>query len=563
MGNIKQYENPIAGLQPSDRGVSAAVNSGQAWSGALNSIGQDIGSTVATVGAAYNEHEARMEISTGAAQAAQLQSTLDKRWNETAANFSLDDETTPDAYRQTVLEPALQDFKDSFKTKAGKQWAETWVASTREHMFNKTAADQATRSGQAVVNNLGIMQTHLTNTVAEDPTSLNQSLGTLASAVPALIPMSVTPAARTAIMAKTRDMQIDLVKSAIGGMIERNPEAAKKDIQEADTSEYLTSTEKHGFLDMADRVIAHNAEQAKANAAALLAQQKTATTRAGALLSVSMFQPDGTLQMPSDFYEGLRTLATMPGADPGEIRSLENMAKGAVEDAAKGKPVVSDPHTYADFAARMSLPVTDPHALANQEIYEARASGRLSNEDMSFFVRATDDIHKDPSMSQARSDIERVTSGFKSSITDSNPYLGMVSPAQDQLYLQFQQEINGRFAILMKDGKSASEAATILTDPRNPQYIGSQVTRYTMTKDAAMALMMKQMQSTGIGVLPSRAPNAQAGTGTLKGAPGTGIPLAPTAPTAPPTDFPKIKPGETMDQLMTRINAYKVTHAGQ
>src|SRR5216684_6368571 len=110
----------------------------------------------------------RPKISEGAASFAKLQDSLTQQWNATAKNADPNDPTVADDFRSKVVEPALETFKGQFNTENSQKFAEQKADSLRQHLFEKTAADQSTLAGIAVRKNISDSTTSMSNTAITD-----------------------------------------------------------------------------------------------------------------------------------------------------------------------------------------------------------------------------------------------------------------------------------------------------------------------------------------------------------------------------------------------------------
>lgn len=183
MPNIKEYEAPALGLQPSDRGAAsfAAVGrrAGAFYSQAAGSIagaGARLGSGIASVGDAAVAYMDHREISAGTAKSAQLFDSLTQSWNETAQKADPNDPSVANKWREEVLGPALDKFQEGFNTERSQTWALHRTDQIREHLFTKTAADMSSLAGIAVSNNIKETANVYSNTAVNDPSSVQSIL---------------------------------------------------------------------------------------------------------------------------------------------------------------------------------------------------------------------------------------------------------------------------------------------------------------------------------------------------------------------------------------------------
>lgn len=245
---IKQYDSPITGLRPTETGVeataAAARRSGaffnQAASGreevarATQRLGSEVasagadagrmfGSALKDVGKVAVDYMDHREISHGAVGYAGLNDALTQKWNDTAKNADPNDPTVAAKFREEVLEPELEKFRDGFNTERSQQWAETRIERLREHMYSKTAADMSTLAGQAVAVNVQQTSNALSNTAMRDPSSVPHLLETIDHSVGEIVDSSPNLKGADAGRAKsalTEKMKEGIVKAGAIGAIQ-------------------------------------------------------------------------------------------------------------------------------------------------------------------------------------------------------------------------------------------------------------------------------------------------------------------------------------------------------
>lgn len=241
MPNITQYENPVSGLQPDERGIDANLQSarragaffnqaGEAVSSVGDQIGRNIGSTIRDAGNVAVDYAQHQEISHGAAAYAGLNDQLTQAWNQTAKTADPNDPSVAQKFREQTLEPALEKFGQGFLTEGGQKWAETRVDALRNHMFEKTAADMGTLAGDAVSVNVKTMANSMSNTAMTDPSSVPHLLDSIDSSVGAMVDSSPNIKGVVAQGAKiklTETMREAIVKAGAIGAIQKasDPEA--------------------------------------------------------------------------------------------------------------------------------------------------------------------------------------------------------------------------------------------------------------------------------------------------------------------------------------------------
>lgn len=237
MAQIRSFEAPALGLNPSETGVTAKAQAGRfigrfyneassatMQAGALIAGGmKDLGDEAVR----YAEHR---EISHGSASFAELNDTLTQQWNDTAKTADPNDPTVAAKFREEVLEPALDQYRKGFLTEGGQRFAEQRIESLRSHMFTKTAADMSSLAADAVSVNMRQTANSLSNTAMNDPSSVDHLLQSTDAMVAGIVDSSPNlkgAAASKATMELSQKMKEAIVKSAAVGAIQKadNPEA--------------------------------------------------------------------------------------------------------------------------------------------------------------------------------------------------------------------------------------------------------------------------------------------------------------------------------------------------
>lgn len=245
MPNIRELNAPAGiGLNPTETGIEATAGAARRIGGFYNqaaeaqntvaSIKQDtgnrIGSTIKDVGSVAVDYEDHQEISHGALRFANLQDDLTQQWNATVKNADPNDPAVAKKFREEVLEPALDNFKEGFNTENSQKFADQRSDALRNHFFEKTSADMSTLAGIAVQKNISQSTTAMSNTAMMDPSSVPSLLAGTDHSISAMVDSS--PTLRPTDAARVKVEISDAAKKAIVhagavGAIQKstNPEA--------------------------------------------------------------------------------------------------------------------------------------------------------------------------------------------------------------------------------------------------------------------------------------------------------------------------------------------------
>jgi hypothetical protein len=264
--NIVEINAPQnIGLQPSEIGPEAAAAAGRRLGAFYNQVGeakqrfgeragQEIGSSIRDAGDTALLYETHREVSHGSATFASLADDLTNKWNDTAKNADPNDPSAAAKFREEVLEPALDKFRQGFNTEASQNWAEHHIEQLRDHMFEKTAADMSTLAGQAAKVNTAQTINTLSNTVYKDPSGLKFALDSLDSSVGGIV--SSSPNLRGAAAATVRSEisergRESIVKSAAIGAIQKTGQVPDW-VNDPQYSKYVSGPELKQFQKAAE-----------------------------------------------------------------------------------------------------------------------------------------------------------------------------------------------------------------------------------------------------------------------------------------------------------------------
>lgn len=239
MPQIKEYISDTQGLRPTNLGVDATAAAARRVGGAYNeagaaieSVGRSVSGAINTAGDVAVTYFTNRDVSQGAAEFAKKNEKLTNAWNAIVSDKNTDpnDPTIAQRFREEVLEPEIEKFKQGFWTEGGQKWAESHTQSLRTHMYQKTAADMSTLAAASVRKNVSEISNRLSNTAMRDPSSVDYLLGTMDSSVSGIVGSS--PNLKGADASKARielseKMKAELVKAGAIGAIQQSADPEK------------------------------------------------------------------------------------------------------------------------------------------------------------------------------------------------------------------------------------------------------------------------------------------------------------------------------------------------
>jgi hypothetical protein len=437
MANIPGFDTPNLGLQPTETGINARVQSayrGRALfdqaANATAQAGAKLGAGIAAAGQAAVQYESHREISAGAAHGAQMLANLTDDWNKTAQEAAQKDPNDPSVaprWREQTLEQKLEEFKSGFNTEQSQQWAEHFTEQVRNHMFEKTTADMSGLAKIAADSNARTVANTLSNTAINDPSavpfllqSVDHQIGGIIDSSPNIRGVDAARA-KIEIGEKTKEA---IVKAGFYGAIQnaQDPEAIAA-IWTKKYPQYINGAEAVTFAHAAT-------SQRKVNEyytrAAINEQKREATLGADRAINDAWdkhvtVDPDGTTHIAPDFF---KTIAKIPGQfqnAPGaaeKAKTYIDWAQSQLKQQETGKYNKDDPQAFSQLNGMMFDP-DKPTSIV--DVRKAEADGHLSTKSGTVLVeliRARDaDPIKDPAfkaaIDAARSQIELNAGGIK------------------------------------------------------------------------------------------------------------------------------------------------------
>lgn len=363
---------------------------GEQKGAALAETGRRFGSAIEAAGNVALKYAEHQDISRATPAFARLTQQATDSWNKIAKTADPNDPTVAAKFLDS-LDGDLQQFKDNgFLTENGQKWADAHTDALRQHMAEKTQADMATLAGHAAVVNQQQTINSLSNTVRSDPSSLDFSLAALKSGTEGMISSSPNltgvqaSAARSEILQKGAE---SIVKSAAMGYIEKTGQIPPW-ASDPKYAPYINGAEIKQFEQASKYYKRLGDSETKAARQQRDYENKAEfNQRINALEAATMPQNIGDKpQLPNNYWQALRDLATHPGAafEPGRLKTMVESGERIAERLNKPEPLARVSH-----AATVDL-LTQMHngqMSTNEDIYKAYGEGKLSDSDFNFLNR--------------------------------------------------------------------------------------------------------------------------------------------------------------------------------
>lgn len=392
MPNIQTFNPGPIDIRPSETGVEAVAGAARRGGAFFNqaaqdydTLGQRAGSAIRDAGDAAVSYMDHREISHGALAMSSLILNKTNEWNDIAKKADPNDPTVAQKFLAENLEPSLEQFRDGFTTEKSQQWAESHIDALRQHMANTTNADMATLAGHAIKTNTIQTINQLSGAVNAEPSSLEFALKTFDSSVEGLIGSS--PNLKGAASATVRDEltqsgKQQIVKSAVMGAIEKNPDAGLALAHDPRYSPYINAAEIQQFAKAAKVQAKSNFLQDKQIETYQRQQDDLAAHAASNKLlsdNVSIDPATGrAIIKPEYFSQALDIAKRYPNAPSATGIVHTALTWGEHQQNLKAQPTASDPETKSALYTRMfdpTNPTTEP------DILKAEVEGKIAPHD--------------------------------------------------------------------------------------------------------------------------------------------------------------------------------------
>lgn len=474
-GNIREYENAIDGLTTSGAAANAFEGAARTQAIAGSTVGNALGGGVRALGnsaqVVYDERAAQPEISKGGPTLAALNDNLNTTLQDLEKGTDPNDDSFVSKFREENLEPELEKFIGGFQTDKGRLWAEAQADRLRQHYYERTAADAATRAQSAVSQNIEVM-TNLFGASAVDPHSLDLALGTLDDTIHEMVANSAltgtaAAAAETTILQNSR---AQIVATGLSNMAQANPQAFLAALEAGEFDGYkgdLAGGQREAVQNGAKALVASKESDDKALVAARIKLEDDQADATQVDLMTRAMAGD-----PTVMTEIATQYAALPGVqrNPEKLRTLYNAVKTMRDDVDAGYTPPGTPEVFNDLMSRATLPSADPNRLTNTELQlavAARAINKNQFDQINPVLNATDEGVKFD-MQYLDTEIDKTWGPLITrSVSDQYSDRAVVPPGVSVALAQFRFDMTQRFNYGRSQGISAAE----LLDPSSSKSI--------------------------------------------------------------------------------------------
>ncbi|HLW90508.1 MAG TPA: hypothetical protein VKS78_04300 [Roseiarcus sp.] len=327
MAAIREYENMIDTLRPSDAGVEGFAQAGRRIGTFYHQEGEEIGGAIQSTGQLLEALHSHGEITHGGVAFAGTYLDQTQKWNELSKNADPNDPTVLPRFMQETFEPAMEKFQSGFLSDAGQRWAAQRVEEARQHFEERGIADMSGRAGMAIKTNFDQLGNAYSAAAFSDPSSVKDIFRHIDATVDGVAGTSpnLTPEQDTWVRTEFKQkLKEQIAESAVAGFIYKNPNADyTKFANDPEIAPYLKATEPA----MLQRVQQNQQRMAaaydrQAQADARRAQTEAIDDKANkSLADHTHFDNNGKLTFDAGYFQTWKEIASTPGASPSLVRS--------------------------------------------------------------------------------------------------------------------------------------------------------------------------------------------------------------------------------------------------
>jgi hypothetical protein len=487
---IREYENPINGLQIDDSGASNVARAAEYAQRTQEDIGGRFAQGINRLGGVLQKMQdkadkakAQKEIITGIATLSTIEDNLNTEWDQIAKST---DPNNLDQVRAAFLDKAQQQLSavsEGMTTPEGQMWAAEHAASVGSTFHRTTAADSANAAFYATHENLNVAANTQAESVRMHPDTADDKIAQVDSSVDAVLQSSNVDAANSAKEHAQMASQWKkaIAVAAIQGQIDKqiaakdgDPATVAQDIALGKYDKWAPFLGEDGLKSMQDEAMqASRAKNAQDNAtdAEKLRVENEHSKQAAAAVVLKAYDPaTGKINIEDNFITEVMKHQAELGIKNDDmvstVAALERLkAGGATEKTTDG--------LVNDIVKRSQLPMDDPNRPTTAEINgyvgnNAPGGKTLTNADYDFvnkFVNPTtaEDKQTGALYTDSIQTADAIVNPPKP--IDYNDPVGLARGA----YRQRTMELAARQAFIA--GTKANTPG--LLDPNSPNYIFS------------------------------------------------------------------------------------------
>lgn len=439
MPNIRAYESPIEGLNPSDRGADAAAMAGRRVGAFYHQEGEALGGAIRTAGADVDRFVAHQEVSHYNLAAAGKMAEWTQQWNQLAATSDPNDPTVAKKFMSEVVEPGLQKLQDGQLTETGQRYSQAHAEGMRQHFAEKSAADMSTLAGVAVTTNLDKIGNTYSGVAFNDPSATKENLRQYDAAVESTIATSNLTAEGVAhVRAHAQAVKEQIAKEGLSGLISKNPNV--------DYSKFAADPAIAPYLKGSDPAQLQQYQRGQQRIQRSLDNQEKADQRRQQteanddsmnkiLHDHSSVDASGNLRVDAGYFAAIREASTRAGLRPGLLNEMLNMGDHISQNAGK---IEDDPATKT----ALQQEIVNQDEDFTRHLVKAAADDKISGRTFAELHAMSMAVQHDP---ESVTGLKDVFTAARATIV--NPLLpGQKDARGEMLYSDFVNEVGPQLA---------------------------------------------------------------------------------------------------------------------
>lgn len=361
---------------------------------AFEALGHSVNDAGKVVAEMYDRLVVQPDVHKVTAAGAITADELSQGWNETAKASAPYDTTTAQKWRDEKLEPALTKLVENADTHDGKEHAMKFGERLRQHMYEKTTADMATKAGDAAVTTADTVKTRYSRMVANDPSSLEFAHEQMEADVRKLV--QSTPNLTATAAAKVESTMLghyhkNLDQAALMSMADKDAPAAEKALT-AGRFKYIDGIEEMRAIKVMDRM---QKAEVRAERAEKRSQLTEGANEFANKATLSLIGADGKLSVPPGYFDNLKkNFGPLSAANPTLLRALMTQAERLMDRNAK-ETVLTNPDVEKKLADGLFAADVNQQTRL-EDIIKAHNDKQISDHSFANLRRNWDDLRTAP-----------------------------------------------------------------------------------------------------------------------------------------------------------------------
>lgn len=451
MARIEEYTPQLEAPGPV---AAVAPNLEQA-----NAVGrslQNVGGAVEQVGDLLHRRQAQEEVSQVYSSAATMRAQLNQQIKDGSDNGNLDQDSINQSFSDWADQQGNQ-----YNTAEGKDAFNRQKARVGAYVTTRMGSAQAQLAGQRAVDAYEDAFHANSSVVMQDPSSFPDIYGSSVEQLHSSVQLGQIPAADEKMY--QRKMGLELSKSAIMGLVQTKPDAAKAMLDSGAYDQWLGPEDKEKQYQLVQQW-QHGSEVEAARKDKVVQQASDEQAENWRLQAYQKL--DNNTLSPKEVY----------GAP---ITADEQHKWTSMINAASKEEMKTDPRIMNNLTRRILLPDNDPQKISDpNQIYDYVGKG-ISTSNLE---NLTGLMRKTPEGEAMNDNRKRLFDIAQAALVKKNAQMGIQDPQGEYRLLQFQSALQSK----EKEYRSQQKPIGSLYDPTAPDFFGKQIGHYQPSQQDLM-----------------------------------------------------------------------------